>query len=65
MIRVGEDTFLSVMAMYRNVEVRESVSKVCFYHGEKVGYYDRLKVAHYVKSEDIRRLTGSGRSDSQ
>ena len=66
MINVGEDTFLGILAMYGNILVEERGFVYYFTNGagEVVGRYDRRKGHYLVSSEDIRRITGSGRLDS-
>ena len=65
MISVGEDTFFSVLGVYGSVVVKMGASQVVFYHGGiGIAAYDRMKDRYLVKSEDIRRLTESGRLDS-
>lgn len=65
MISVGAETFFSVLDMYGSVVVEMGTSQVVFYHGGiGIAAYDRMKDRYLVKSEDIRRMTENGRSDS-
>lgn len=59
MIRVGAETFLSVLGMYGTVTVELKPMKVEFRSGGRIGIYDRRRGEYLVESEELRRLTES------